>query len=99
MGRLPWRHCGFALIFPAAGPTPRHAERPARGAAGERGGGLRRLRACLDKLEPRKRQMVLLAYCHGASREALAARYAAPVPTVKTWLHRSLAQLRLCLGS
>jgi len=60
---------------------------------------LRQLLACLDKLEPQKRQMVLLAYYHGASREALSTRYAAPVPTIKTWLHRALAQLRLCLAS
>jgi RNA polymerase sigma-70 factor (ECF subfamily) len=43
--------------------------------------------------------MVLLAYCHGLSREALAARFGAPVPTIKTWLHRALAQLRVCLAS
>jgi RNA polymerase sigma-70 factor (ECF subfamily) len=60
---------------------------------------LRRLLACLDKLDPQKRQMVLLAYYHGASRDALAQRYEAPVPTIKTWLHRSLAQLRACLSS
>ncbi|MFI5012201.1 MAG: sigma-70 family RNA polymerase sigma factor [Hyphomicrobiales bacterium] len=66
--------------------------------ARDRSERLRQLLACLDKLEPQKRQMVLLAYYHGASREALAARYAAPVPTIKTWLHRSLAQLRLCLS-
>ena len=34
-----------------------------------------------------------------ASREALAKRFGRPVPTIKTWLHRSLAQLRDCLSS
>jgi RNA polymerase sigma-70 factor, ECF subfamily len=68
-------------------------------AARQRSEVLRQLLACLDKLEPQKRQMVLLAYYHGSSREALAARYEAPVPTIKTWLHRSLAQLRQCLSS
>ena len=66
--------------------------------AREQGEDLGRLLACLEKLERSKRQMVLLAYCHGLSREALAARYDAPVPTIKTWLHRTLAQLRLCLA-
>jgi RNA polymerase sigma-70 factor (ECF subfamily) len=66
--------------------------------ARERSESLGRLLACLEKLEAQKRQMVLLAYCHGASREFLAARYGAPVPTIKTWLHRALAQLRLCLA-
>jgi RNA polymerase sigma-70 factor (ECF subfamily) len=65
----------------------------------DRSEGLRRLLACLDKLDPQKRQMVLLAYYNGASRDALAQRYEAPVPTIKTWLHRSLAQLRACLSS
>ncbi|MBV9567387.1 MAG: sigma-70 family RNA polymerase sigma factor [Hyphomicrobiales bacterium] len=65
----------------------------------ERNESLGRLLACLHKLDGPKRQMVLLAYCHGLSREALAARFGAPVPTIKTWLHRALAQLRLCLAS
>jgi RNA polymerase sigma-70 factor (ECF subfamily) len=75
------------------------ADNPDPLAARDRSESLRQLLACLDKLEPKKRQMVLLAYYHGASREALAQRYEAPVPTIKTWLHRSLAQLRLCLSS
>ena len=33
------------------------------------------------------------------SRETLAKRFGRPVPTIKTWLHRSLAQLRDCLKS
>ena len=36
---------------------------------------------------------MLLAYYRGLSREALALRFGRPVPTIKTWLHRSLAQL------
>ena len=60
---------------------------------------LRRLKACLEGLEPERRQMVLLAYYTGLSREELAQRFATPVNTIKTWLHRSLAQLRKCLDS
>ena len=40
---------------------------------------------------------MLLAYYRGCSREALSQRFGRPVPTIKTWLHRSLLQLRLCL--
>jgi RNA polymerase sigma-70 factor, ECF subfamily len=54
---------------------------------------------CLDALDGEKRAIVLLAYYYGASREALAKRFNRPVPTIKTWLHRSLAQLRDCLAS
>jgi RNA polymerase sigma-70 factor (ECF subfamily) len=57
------------------------------------------LMRCLNRLEADKREMVLLAYYRGASREALSARYKAPVGTVKTWLRRSLAELRDCLSS
>jgi RNA polymerase sigma-70 factor, ECF subfamily len=68
-------------------------------AALERSDELRRLKACLDGLPADRRDMVLAAYLDGASREELAHRYGAPVPTIKTWLHRSLAQLKACLGT
>jgi RNA polymerase sigma-70 factor (ECF subfamily) len=56
-----------------------------------------RLRRCLEGLDPDKRQMVRLAYLDGLSREALAKRFERPEGTIKTWLHRSLAQLKGCL--
>ena len=59
---------------------------------------LKRLLACLDMLDDEKRQMVLLAYYRGCTREALSQKFGRPVPTVKTLLHRSLAQLRGCLS-
>ncbi len=58
---------------------------------------LRALLSCLDRLDGEKREAVLLAYYRGCSREALSRRFGRPVPTIKTWLHRSLLQLRLCL--
>lgn len=57
------------------------------------------LLACLKTLDEEKRQAVLLAYYRGMSREAISRRMGKPVPTVKTWLRRSLQQLRDCLGS
>jgi RNA polymerase sigma-70 factor, ECF subfamily len=57
------------------------------------------LMRCLSQLDAEKRQIVLLAYYRGASREALSKRFERPVPTIKTWLHRSLAQLKDCLSS
>ena len=59
----------------------------------------RRLADCLGGLEPDKREIVMLAYLDGCSREELGRRFSAPVATIKTWLHRSLAQLKDCLGS
>ena len=68
-------------------------------AARERSEGLVKLLNCLQALDEEKRAVVLLAYYRGLSREALALRIGRPVPTIKTWLHRSLAQLRDCLAS
>jgi len=65
----------------------------------QRSEGLTALVDCLKALDDEKRAVVLLAYYRGLSREALAKRFGRPVPTIKTWLHRSLAQLRDCLGT
>ena len=59
----------------------------------------RRLADCFQKLEAEKRDVVVQAYLNGLSREDLGKRFNRPVPTIKTWLHRSLAQLKDCLGS
>ncbi len=64
----------------------------------ERNEDLQRLLKCLEALDPQKREMVLMAYYRGESREALSQRFGSPVATIKTWLHRSLAQLKSCLG-
>jgi RNA polymerase sigma-70 factor (ECF subfamily) len=64
----------------------------------ERDEDLRRLYACLDGLEPERKDLVLLVYYYGMTREEIANRFDRPVATVKTWLRRSLAQLKDCLG-
>ena len=68
-------------------------------ASRDRSEGYAALMRCLGGLDAEKREMILLAYYRGASREALATRYHAPVGTVKTWLRRSLAQLKDCLST
>jgi RNA polymerase sigma-70 factor, ECF subfamily len=68
-------------------------------AARERSEALAALVDCLKTLDEERRAVVLLAYYRGLSRQALAKRFGRPVPTIKTWLHRSLAQLRDCLAS
>ena len=45
-----------------------------------------------------RREIVLLAYHYGMTREDISNRFGRPVATVKTWLRRSLAQLKDCLG-
>ena len=56
-----------------------------------------RLQRCLEGLETEKRKMVCLAYLEGMSREELARKFDKPEGTVKTWLRRSLMQLKGCL--
>lgn len=59
----------------------------------------RRLDACLARLEAERQAIVRHAYLNGWSREQLAAHYGHPVSTIKTWLHRSLKQLKDCLSA
>jgi len=59
---------------------------------------LKRLLECVGRLEPDRQKLVLLAYYNGWSREQLAAKFGTPVNTVKTWLRRSMMEIRACLG-
>ena len=60
---------------------------------------LKRLLACLGYLDEERRRLILLAYYNGWSRDELAAKFDRPVNTIKTWLRRSLIEIRECLGS
>jgi RNA polymerase sigma-70 factor (ECF subfamily) len=60
---------------------------------------LKRLFACMGRLDEDRRRLVLLAYYGGLSREQLAAKFDKPVNTIKTWLRRALIEIRECLGS
>lgn len=60
---------------------------------------LKRLLACIGALEEEHQRVLLLAYYDGWSREQLAAKLDKPVNTIKTWLRRSLIQVRECLGA
>jgi RNA polymerase sigma-70 factor, ECF subfamily len=56
------------------------------------------LRKCLGQLEQNHRKCVILAYYYGLSYEELAAQVAVPLGTVKTWIHRAVEKLQLCLS-
>jgi RNA polymerase sigma-70 factor (ECF subfamily) len=60
---------------------------------------LRRLLACMGRLDEERRRLVLFAYYGGWSREQLATKFDKPVNTIKTWLRRSLLEIRECLES
>jgi RNA polymerase sigma-70 factor (ECF subfamily) len=59
---------------------------------------LKRLLECVGRLDQERQKLVLLAYYNGWSREQLAAKFKAPVNTIKTWLRRSILDIRECLG-
>lgn len=56
-----------------------------------------RLLRCLDALEPQQRNAVREAFFTGATYNELAACCKVPLGTMKSWIRRSLLQLRTCL--
>lgn len=57
----------------------------------------RRIDRCMGELETARAEAVRLAYVEGRSYEELAARFAVPLNTMRTWLRRSLLKLKECL--
>jgi RNA polymerase sigma factor (sigma-70 family) len=56
------------------------------------------LHQCLQRLEQPQRQVVSLAYLRDLSHGELASSLKLPLGTVKTWMRRSLEQLRKCMA-
>ncbi|MEW6768153.1 MAG: sigma-70 family RNA polymerase sigma factor [Pseudomonadota bacterium] len=59
---------------------------------------LKRILECVGQLDPERQKLILLAYYNGWSREQLAEKFDTPLNTVKTWLRRSMIEIRECLG-
>jgi RNA polymerase sigma-70 factor, ECF subfamily len=58
---------------------------------------LRRLLACMGRLDEERRRLVLTAYYGGRSRDELAAEFHQPVAAVRSGLRRTLFDLQECL--
>jgi len=80
----------YADVLPAPGLTPEQSVVAASEAS--------RLANCLDKLDKEKRSAVTGAYLQGETYRDLAARLSIPLNTVRTWLRRSLIDLRECMS-
>ena len=66
-------------------PSPVHADADA-------------LSRCLDALDSTKRDCIVSAFVEGLTHEQIAARLAAPLGSVKSWIRRGLLSLRACLS-
>lgn len=54
----------------------------------------RKVRAAMERLEPKHRQLLELAYFDGLSQSEMAEKLELPLGTVKTWVRSALRQLR-----
>jgi RNA polymerase sigma-70 factor (ECF subfamily) len=65
----------------------------------ERATEARAVAECLKTLDPKQRQMIVLAFFEGLSHSELATHMREPLGTVKTWVRRGLARLKGCLAT
>ena len=76
-------------------PDPRSPD-PAAGL--ESRGRAERVRAALDRIDPRHREVLELAFFGGLTQAEIAARLGKPLGTVKTWARTGLTTLRAALA-
>ena len=72
-------------------------EAPTPAAAAELSQERRRLEQCLERLEAQQKRAIREAFFTGATYGELAQRLAVPLGTMKSWIRRSLMQLKTCL--
>jgi RNA polymerase sigma-70 factor, ECF subfamily len=73
------------------------APAPADPSARQMSDELKRLLACMGRLEEERRRLVLTAYYSGRGRDELAAEFHQPVAAVRSGLRRTLFDLQECL--
>lgn len=56
------------------------------------------LYSCLEKLEQKQSQSILMAYLYGYTREDISEHFSTPMNTIKSWIRRGLKRLQLCLS-
>lgn len=57
-----------------------------------------RVGQCLKKLPGQQGKAMVLMYVHGMTHSELAEHFGAPLGTVKSWIKRGMATLRVCMG-
>jgi RNA polymerase sigma-70 factor (ECF subfamily) len=63
----------------------------------DQGADAQSLLHCLSQLPPDRRDLIVAAFVNGYSHSELATRLKQPLGTIKSWIRRSLAGLRLCM--
>ncbi len=88
--RAPTRNIDQAHDLADSGPTPEMAlvQKSERG----------QITFCLEKLDQARANAIRGAYLEGETYQDLADRAGVPINTMRTWLRRSLLQLRECLS-
>lgn len=52
---------------------------------------------CMEELEPKQRQAILMAYYYGHTHGEISEYLDSPLGTIKAWIRRGIQRLRLCL--
>lgn len=73
------------------------SDRPGPLAELERAGDAAAIARCLQTLDAKQRQAIVLAFYDGLSHSELAKHMREPLGTVKTWVRRGLLRLKNCL--
>lgn len=60
-------------------------------------GSAERVARCMETLEAKQKQAILMAYYYGHSHGEIAEHLESPLGTVKAWIRRGIEKVRLCL--
>ena len=55
------------------------------------------LSQCLERLKPKAKDSIIMAYCEGYTHEELSHYLTTPIGTVKSWIRRGLKNLQECM--
>lgn len=73
------------------------SDAPSPGSEAEHSQQRQRIEQCLDELQSKHKAAVREAFFSGLTYKQLAARCKVPLGTMKSWIRRSLVQLKTCL--
>jgi len=63
-----------------------------------KGTEMNELEACLDELNDRQKEAIVLSFMEGLTHQELTERTESPLGTIKSWIRRGLQSLKRCLA-